>query len=62
MTNEEDFKTRLKIAKLKVQKKILSEKPYLEYQKIFPDQLDRNRYEEINSNYIKKKKIVKIRS
>ncbi len=25
MTNEEDFKTRLKIAKLKVQKKILSE-------------------------------------
>ena len=35
-------------------KKILSEKPYLEYQKIFPDQLDRNRYEEINSNYIVK--------
>ena len=35
-------------------KKILSEHPFKDYQKIFPDQLDRNKYDEKESNYVVK--------
>ena len=35
-------------------KKIISEKPFLEYQKTFPDHLDKNKYEVTQSDYIVK--------